>query len=158
VILTPKKINKRLLQAIKARISVYNGGSQMIIHNGENITLEILDNGNLRLNLTAEGKEFLLDKVENSDENEIFFRVNSQMVLFDLLEDIICNSEIELLNEVDYAKIGALTDAPIIAFNVRRDDNGELLETGKVFWFEKYAIQSELENLLTNGFTDFDAA
>jgi len=135
-------------------------------HNGRYITLNDLENGNLRLTLTDEGKAEMLENYVESvkgDENSIFpdeivFNQDHRSILWDLLEDIICNSEMELLSENDYGKIGALTSAPIIAFNVQRDDNGELENVGRVFWFESYQIASELEELLTVGFVDFDKA
>lgn len=133
-----------------------------IEHKGNYLNLNELPNGNLKLTLTADGKEFLESDIFDMDawqnEGELHFNTRTHSLLLAMLEDIGCNSEIELLHPdtSDYLKIGALTSAPIIAADVERNNEGELLSVGKVFWFPNYAIESELETLLTKGFVEFE--
>jgi hypothetical protein len=64
----------------------------------------------------------------------------------------------EILGLYDYAAIGALTDAPIIAMGVNRDRAGELQTASRLWWFPNYQIDSELEQLLQTGLVKFDSA
>lgn len=139
---------------------------------GAYLNLLLLENGNLRLELTQTGREFLTDHatIESRDvfagnpyilesriENVYEFNERHDVILYDLLDDFRAD-EIELLNEFDLAAIGALTSAPVIAFDVERDDHCELTNCGQVFYFEPYAVRSELAELLENGFVEFDRA
>jgi len=44
-------------------------------------------------------------------------------------------------------EIGALTDAPIIAWGAVRDDSGKLIDPGAVYWFESYQVTDAIKNL-----------
>jgi hypothetical protein len=103
---------------------------------------------NLLLVPTAEGRreaKLLMDK-----------DVGSLGALGDLLEDHLGNGW-EML---DPAEIGALTEAPIIAESneIYRNIQGDVVLAGKIYYFDKYAILDEIDELahgrsvLFNGF------
>lgn len=54
--------------------------------------------------------------------------------------------------------IGALTDAPLLSNEVERDDNYEITNVGRIFWHERYQIESAVEALLTAGWVWFPLA
>ena len=71
-----------------------------------------------------------------------------------IFEDIGANSEWELLPECDYLFFGALTSAPILAFGVQRNDQGDVVEDSdytKLWWFQEYETRDDLEELLRIG-------
>jgi hypothetical protein len=43
--------------------------------------------------------------------------------------------------------IGALTAAPILSDEIVRDDNGRVVEAGRVYWYPDYAVRDEIEGL-----------
>jgi hypothetical protein len=61
----------------------------------------------------------------DKQENEDFL---SEQFMYDLLEPIICNLELEWIRPEE---IGALTDAPILGI-VDRNDNGELTKAESI--------------------------
>ena len=159
---------------------------------GQSVNIRVTPNV-LRLELTDEGRGDLLDYVTSGcgscgykaadhwrhglaavcaeystgyqlPQGEILFRTDHRSILSDLLEDHKANGGPELLSEVDHADIGALTSAPVIAYDVERDFSdkaeniGALTNIGAVYWFERYQVESELETLLRQGFVDFPRA
>lgn len=50
-------------------------------------------------------------------------------------------------------EIGALTSAPIFALGVERDDDGELRDMSRVFWYPSYQLYDWLEELRRGGVT-----
>jgi hypothetical protein len=93
------------------------------------------ENG-LRIVLTDEGKNDSPETFEEAIEYEL------------------CNGW-ELLQPEE---IGALTSAPILATNTLRDDDGGLVDAGRVYWFPNYCVENELETLLLSGEVFFQAA
>lgn len=60
-----------------------------------------------------------------------------------LLEDHLCNGW-EMVPPED---IGALTADPILSDDVLRDEEGRLVEVGRVYWYPDYAVRDEIEEL-----------
>jgi len=63
-----------------------------------------------------------------------------------------------LLEPLDYSTIGALTDAPIIAENVIRRDDGTLLSLGRVWWHADYAVENLADTVRTRGYAKIPLA
>lgn len=99
------------------------------------------DGGNLELVLTDEGREEL-DGREWSDSEAIW----------ELAEDIFCNSEWALIRPDD---IGALTSCDVILTNVADldEDSGAYTpaDGARVWWHERYQIESLRERLQETG-------
>lgn len=115
-------------------------------YSGRYITLKELDNGNLSLTLTKEGEEELLDKGENINEDE--------KLLQELLEDAFGNGWTYIYPE----QIDALTNAPIIGYDVEIDDKGVLVNVDKVWWYPDYQIKNPIEVMLRDGSVEFISA
>lgn len=88
----------------------------------------------LLIKATNEGRDFIQDHKD-------FPTIN---MWYDILEDYSCNGSYEL---VAPEEIGALTDSPLIALDVERDDHGILTNVGEVFYFNEYMIVDEIEQL-----------
>jgi hypothetical protein len=110
---------------------------------GEGILLKLTDAG--REELEAYRTDHLAPYNWNKGTEEI---------LCNLLEDWLCNGW-EMVPPED---IGALTSAPILSDEIERDDNGEIVKVGAVYWFPDYAIICELDVLADNGEVFFPAA
>lgn len=131
---------------------------------GNLVTLEIKDDG-LHILLEPEGREYLeteIDSIPDLESDDKFYqwKHGTNIILWELLEGDICNSDWELLNpnSEDYAALGALTDAPIMAEWVERDDDGNLKDIGRVFWFPNYMVECELETMMEKGEVIFELA
>jgi hypothetical protein len=136
---------------------------------GEKVAVREGRGGSLQIELTEFGRDFINTvgkrKVERVGVGNMFspegwdvegfeFEVPDQFILAALLEDV---AGIELLNpnSDDYVRIGVLTDSPIIAEGVRRDERGEIEEIGKVWWYPNYQIESEIEEIAKAGVVEF---
>jgi hypothetical protein len=104
--------------------------------------------GRLRIVLTPNGRQELQRRLDNGDN------IDAEATLYDLLEDHLCNGWEWILPE----ELGALTSAPILSDDCRRDDQGRLIEVRPVFWFPSYQILSPVNQLLNAGHVDFDRA
>jgi hypothetical protein len=105
--------------------------------------------GNLKIAITPEGKKFLSDalKSKSGTYDEIWLDL-----LTDQREPDGGNYEMirpEILH--------ALTDAPIIGWNIFLDDDGEIdhLVDSKIWWFPEYQVADEFGELLKKGFVLF---
>jgi hypothetical protein len=101
-------------------------------HSGANGTFEILENNNLRITLTREGRK----------EARRYSKTTDQDFLWEMFEDIFCNSSLEFLRPED---IGALTDSVIVGCDIPKDEDGEITKfdgTEKVWWFPNYMVTS----------------
>jgi hypothetical protein len=99
----------------------------------------------LLIQLTEEGREELLAEQVNDGEygrptNEIFT---------DLIEWHLGNG----WKYLDPMEIGALTDSLILTDEAERNDHGELVKLGDVYWFPDYAVTCELNEMLAGGVT-----
>lgn len=127
---------------------------------GSLVSLSIEKDG-LHIKLEPDGREYL-DGLANRDDPDgwLFFGRPGSDIWYELLEPYSTNSGPEMLNSdsEDYLRLGALTDAPIIAYDVERDDYHNLISVGKVFWFPRYAVENELETMLVKGEVVFEDA
>lgn len=57
--------------------------------------------------------------------------------------------------QIDPATIGALTEAPLLAFDVEYDDDGAAWPVGAVYWFPNYMIESFVGQLIETGAVEF---
>ena len=106
-------------------------------HHGQNGSFEVLPNNNLRITLSKEGRKEAKQYKDKRDEE----------FLWDMFEDIFCNSEFEMLRPED---IGALTDSVIMAFCVPKDKDGNIQkfdEQTKIWWFPNYMVTSIYDQL-----------
>jgi hypothetical protein len=102
----------------------------------------------LRITLTPAGQSFLRDRLEADD------RIGTDAMLYDLLEDHLCNGWEWIRPE----EIGALTSAPIFSDDCGRDEDGMLTQVGAVYWFPDYQIKSPVEELFRHGSVSFAKA
>ena len=63
-----------------------------------------------------------------------------------ILEDHLCNGW-EMVPPED---IGALTASPILSDEILRDDEGRIVEAGRVYWYPDYAVRDEIEEIRAN--------
>lgn len=99
--------------------------------------------GGLRIKLTPEGKEFLIDNRNTANE----WCKGTDYIYSDLME-------YELGNGWEWIRpeeIGALTDGNILSDEVVRDDQGNITKLGRVYWFPNHQVISEIDELYNNG-------
>lgn len=124
-------------------------------HEGEHVTL-IEGERSLRIELTEDGKAALKDRVRGTDgDGGIRWAEPIARIFSELLEDHI---DSEVWSIVEPWQLGALTSAPILVRDVTFDDEMYVQTAGAVYWFERYAIECELDELLLKGFVEFDKA
>ena len=127
---------------------------------GHYVNFHILDNGDMEIQLTPEGKEELeefVDAVRSKDlydvgDTGIVWKKYYISILADLFEDIFANRDYDWVYPED---IGALTDFPMFGYAVERDDQGNLTDVLDVWWFPNYQVDDPLEQLLNDGKTVF---
>jgi hypothetical protein len=106
------------------------------------LIFEELENGNLKISLTEEGKKelgFFLDSGSSNDS-----------IWYELLEESSCNGSYAM---VDSYQTGDLTESPIIVSQLITEDDGEVIidETIEKWWFPAYMVTDELTKLLNDG-------
>jgi len=101
------------------------------------VDLEKTAGGNLRISLTEKGRAEFATIVEERD------RFGIHAALCALLEDHPCNGW-EMVPPED---IGALTAAPIVSDDILRNEEGSVVEVGRVYWYPDYAVRDEIEEL-----------
>ena len=118
-------------------------------YHGHYTNLKLLPNG-LQINLTREGRSYLKSELDAPDPDSKFrvWKRDQKLILWRLLEDFIGNGYLEIALEKHYGQLGALTDAPIILWDAQFDDDYNLIDAGRVFWFPEYMTHSELDELL----------
>lgn len=104
-------------------------------------------NGGILLTLTPEGKEFLEENRDTSPEGCSDWSKGTDYIYFDLLEEE-CSNGWEVVNPED---IAALTDAIILSDEVERNDNGDIVKVGRVYWYPDYQIRAEIDDLYETG-------
>lgn len=147
---------------------------------GQSVNLYVLPD-KLRIELTDEGRADVLNYINNPcaecgvvasrhnfhesnvegghreyqlPDEELLYRVPQIQVLAELMEDHLGNG----WEMPDAGEIGALTSSPLIAWDVSRDDEGNIDDIGALYWFPNYQIESELETLIRRGFVEFTRA
>lgn len=110
---------------------------------------EILQNGDLKISLTAEGREVLPELMEKN---------RGYSALADLIETQLCNG----WHWLNAEQIGALTDSPILSNDVEYIEGGEypdnIKQVNGMWWLPDYMVTNELEELDKNGFIIFTKA
>jgi hypothetical protein len=107
------------------------------LDHGFYVDLQKNDAGDLEIVLNERGQTNF-DKIQ---ELRDAYGINE--ALNALLEDHLCNGW-EMVQPED---IGALTSAPILSDEIVRDDNGRVVEAGRVYWYPDYAVRDEIEEL-----------
>jgi hypothetical protein len=103
---------------------------------GKYVDFEKLPNGNLKLTLNDEGREELVDYLSNYP------------TIHDLMESQLCNG----WDRVQPEEVGGLTGCDlIISDDVERDDDGDIVKVGGVYWHPNYAIEDPVETLRDTG-------
>jgi hypothetical protein len=101
---------------------------------GRYVDFEKLPNGNLKLTLNDEGREAIAD--------------DPSVSIFDLIDSQLCNG----WDYIDADAIGALTGCDLIlSEDVERDEDGDVLKVGGVYWHPNYAIEDAVETLRDKG-------
>lgn len=129
--------------------------TRMNVQIGSMLVIELLDAGRTaRLHLTPDGSEYLRS-ISRIGESDVEFDLPHGEIYPELFEDIQANSSVRLIDGLDKQQIGALTDAPIFAFDVDHNDDGSLERIGDTYWFPNYMVHDELAELTVNGCVDF---
>jgi hypothetical protein len=88
-----------------------------------------------------------VDDAEREELRELGQGIHQDQEMFEFLEPLICNSELEWINPAD---TGDLTDAPMLG--IRFFDNESRQETILERWaFMSYQVRSVLEDLRDKG-------
>lgn len=120
-------------------------------YEGEHVTLELLDNGQLRIRLTEEG---LREELENRHKD-----AHDDDVLYELMEDIVANSAMicTFANLVP----GNLSEAPMIIEEAEFigcpeiDYQWQAVDDDTNVWFwGDYQVRSMLQEIKANGHVD----
>ena len=106
---------------------------------GYYVDLQKTESGDLCIVLTENGQADFTTIEEERDSHGI------NAALFTLLEDHLCNGW-EMVPPED---LGALTAAPILSDEIVRDEQGRLVEAGRVYWYPDYAVRDEIEEIRT---------
>lgn len=104
------------------------------------VDLAKIAGGDLEIRLNEGGRS---DFAEIEEERDAY-GIHAALCL--LLEDHLSNGW-EMVPPED---LGALTAAPILSDEIVRDDHGEIVEAGRVYWFPDYAVLDEIEELRRN--------
>ena len=120
-----------------------------LIHDGLYVTVEMLPLGALVLRPTAELLAEYRNPVENGDYGLVYVNAsneNNPMMLWNLLEDWLCNSEYDLTNS---NCTGDLIDSscPIIIKDGVTNDVGDVIEYSDKWYFSQYAVRNEYYDL-----------
>jgi hypothetical protein len=71
--------------------------------------------------------------------------------MHEVLEHDLCNG----WEEIQPEEVGALTSGMLLSNDVERDDSGNLVTIGNVFWDSRYAVKDAREELIRYGFVEF---
>lgn len=101
------------------------------------VDLRKADDGNLHIRLNRSGRRHFATIREERDA----FGIHAALCA--LLEDHLCNGW-EMVPPED---IGALTAAPILSDEISRNEDGQVTEAGRVYWYPDYQVRDEIEEL-----------
>lgn len=114
---------------------------------GRYLNMEILENGDLKISLTEEGKE---------EVDETGISIDS---FYDYFDDIRANSEFMFFEDLGEAGLG-MTSAPGITDGYYYNDNGditdELHDDSVIYWYPNYVVKDFTEELKNNGYVIFN--
>ena len=108
------------------------------------MTHKILANGNLEISVDIPEQQSLKFEQENNPS------FPSDDFMYDLLEPLTCNSELEWIQPEE---ISALTSAPILG--TRNDIGTSQDNVDKVWWFPNYAVRNVQQDLADYGVAIF---
>ena len=111
------------------------------------MTVTILPNGDLRLTVDE----------NDADTLSRFSDTPSMTILQDLLEPYSSNGSFAAFSGADANPFVGLTSAPCIAEALNYSDPDNVSIIGRLWYFENYAIYDEIEELINQGFVDFQA-
>jgi len=114
-----------------------------VLRQGQYLNLILIGN-HLELSPTAEGMHAA---------NLLRTQMGTDAALQELLQDHLENGW-EFLEPTE---IGAMTEAPIISQDVLRNEQGDIVLVGQVFWFSNYQVEDPLETLVRSRPVSFDA-
>jgi len=109
------------------------------------LKLEIMENGDLKISLTEDGKEEAEDGI---DYNKFY----------DYWDDIQGNSEWLYASDLGDLNIGLMTSAPGVVDGINYVDPGEyeIYDDSNIYWYSSYEIKDFTEELVKNGYVIFD--
>lgn len=112
----------------------------MTFWNSNDISFEIFDN---KIILKA-GLDAIKELNENKDNDDF----NSDMFLYEIVEDLCVNSEYEFT--ADCSDFGQLSNCPCFFIPVWGEDD-EVIGVENIYYFSEYQIRSVQDYLLNNG-------
>ena len=120
-----------------------------LIYDGRYVTVYQKPLGSLVLRPTAELLTEYRNPVSNSDYGLVDVDGgNSEHpdMLWDLLEDWLCNSEYEWVSSIETGDLIS-DDCPILLSEVERNDGGDLVNFSEKWWFSQCAVRNEYLDL-----------
>jgi len=118
------------------------------LDHGAYVNLEKTPSGKLEISLTQRGRE----------EFKEFERLRDRFGIHQALLEVLADHLGSGWDVVRPEEIGALTSALILSDEVERDEEGQLVSVGYVYWNPRYQIDDEIEELGEKGFVLFDGA
>lgn len=113
-----------------------------------------LENGKLRLTLDYADED---EKAELENELlELMSRKTDILILIDGTEKYWTNGSYQPFDAGAGDPFVGLTSAPMIAESMTYTDEGNAIIEGKFWYYGDYMIRSFLDDLLENGYADFD--
>ena len=117
-------------------------------YTGRYLILKKLENGNLKIFLTPEGKE----EIEDNPNFNVFD-------FYDIFDDIRSNSELYFLENLGEYGLG-MSDAPAITDGYYYDDDigftdYDNIEDSEIFYYSDYMTKDFMKELYKNGFVIF---
>lgn len=116
-----------------------NTSDHEVFRQGEMVTLTVDPSGKLVIHPTQAFEDQIAEIVDQYEEH------GEEYMLRVLFQDITENQDPEFIAPHE---IGALTSAPIFVDSIQRDDHGKVTEVGRIWWHERYQIESIVEELI----------
>lgn len=129
-------------------------GKSKHLHSGRYISLDVIENGNLKITLDEQGREEVLSMREDD-------RTTDGQIMDELFDDVRGNSDLMYFDDAGEQGFG-LTSAPCITDGFYHDDDGNLTDEGhddsELYYHERYMIDSFIDTMLEQGYVIFDRA
>ena len=132
----------------KALAAAKAGGSRAT-ESGKYLTL-VEGEKSLKIVPTPEGREEAKERLEDLAGR----KKGIDQILWELMEDITSNSGWRLIKGDD---IGAMTEAPVLSNELLETENGDIVLSGRIYFYGKYATHNEIEDLAEGKTVTFDA-
>jgi hypothetical protein len=111
------------------------------------VDFTVTPQGNLLITLLPEGMDAIEEMIEEHGSDYL----GSDACFRELIEHQLCNG----WTEVSPEDIGALTSGIILSDNVETNDDGKIVDIGRVYWDSQYAVQSAARELYEGGKVEF---